>query len=142
MAKQIYIDENGNEQLVSGTINTADMLPIESGSATNTKDYIDSKVAIHSAISSAPIDVNDTYQIPTAVLNHSIIVITFRRYAYGATCIVLKEQILGGVYDTRGPIGMVTTSMNWSIAISNSGLITMKAKADSTVPYIEVFGYL
>lgn len=41
MAKQIYIDENGNENLVSGTINTADMLPIESGSATNTKDYID-----------------------------------------------------------------------------------------------------
>lgn len=41
MAKQIYIDENGNEQLVSGTINTADMLPIQSGSATNTKDYID-----------------------------------------------------------------------------------------------------
>lgn len=41
MAKQIYIDENGNEQLVSGTINTADMLPIESGSATNTKAYID-----------------------------------------------------------------------------------------------------
>lgn len=42
MAKQIYIDENGNEQMVSGTINTADMLPIESGSATNTKGYIDS----------------------------------------------------------------------------------------------------
>ena len=41
MAKQIYIDENGNEQLVSGTINTADMLPIASGSSTNTKDYID-----------------------------------------------------------------------------------------------------
>ena len=41
MAKQIYIDENGNENLVSGTINTADMLPIASGSATNTKDYID-----------------------------------------------------------------------------------------------------
>ena len=41
MAKEIYIDENGNENLVSGTINTAEMLPIESGSATNTKDYID-----------------------------------------------------------------------------------------------------
>ena len=41
MAKQIYIDENGNEQLVSGTINNAELLPIESGSATNTKDYID-----------------------------------------------------------------------------------------------------
>ena len=43
MAKQIYIDENGNEQLVSGTINNAELLPIQSGSATNTKDYIDSK---------------------------------------------------------------------------------------------------
>lgn len=42
MAKQIYIDENGNEQLVSGTINNAELLPIQSGSATNTKDYIDS----------------------------------------------------------------------------------------------------
>lgn len=43
MAKQIYIDENGNENLVSGTINNAEMLPIESGSSTNTKSYIDSK---------------------------------------------------------------------------------------------------
>lgn len=54
MAKQIYIDENGNEQLVSGTINTADMLPIESGSATNTKDYIDTGL-------SGKADTNDTY---------------------------------------------------------------------------------
>ena len=38
----IYIDGNGNEQLVSGTINNAELLPIESGSATNTKSYIDS----------------------------------------------------------------------------------------------------
>ena len=48
MAKQIYIDENGNENLVSGTINTADTLPIASGSSTNTKDYIDS-VACYNA---------------------------------------------------------------------------------------------
>ena len=41
MAKQIYIDGNGNEQLVSGTINNAELLPIESGSATDTKTYID-----------------------------------------------------------------------------------------------------
>ena len=44
MPKQIYIDENGNELLVSGTINSADMLPITSSSATNTKSYIDSKI--------------------------------------------------------------------------------------------------
>lgn len=53
MAKQIYIDENGNEQLVSGTINNAEMLPITSGSATNTKDYIDSKVATTSGTATA-----------------------------------------------------------------------------------------
>ena len=41
MAKQIYIDENGNEQLVSGTINNAKLLPISSINPTNTKDYID-----------------------------------------------------------------------------------------------------
>ena len=41
MAKQIYIDENGNEHLVSGTINTASMLPYDSN--TNTKAKIDEK---------------------------------------------------------------------------------------------------
>ena len=45
MAKEIYIDGNGNENLVSGTINNAEILPITSGSATNTKDYIDSKTS-------------------------------------------------------------------------------------------------
>ena len=42
MAQARYTDANGIEHLISGTINTAKMLPIESGSATNTKDYIDS----------------------------------------------------------------------------------------------------
>ena len=41
MAKQIYIDSNGNEILVSGTVNSADILPIETGSGTNTKAYVD-----------------------------------------------------------------------------------------------------
>ena len=41
MASEYYVDENGNIVKVSGTINNAKMLPIESGSATNTKDYID-----------------------------------------------------------------------------------------------------
>lgn len=44
MAKQIYIDENGNEILLSGTVNSADILPITTGSGTNTKAYVDSKL--------------------------------------------------------------------------------------------------
>lgn len=45
MAKQIYIDGNGNEQIVSGTINNASMLPISASDSTNTKDYIDGRTA-------------------------------------------------------------------------------------------------
>ena len=41
MAKQIYIDENGNEQLVSGTINNSSLLPISANDNTDTKTYID-----------------------------------------------------------------------------------------------------
>lgn len=42
MAKQIYIGENGNENVISGTINNASMLPISASDPTNTKDYVDS----------------------------------------------------------------------------------------------------
>ena len=41
MASEYFVDENGNIVKVSGTINNAEMLPIESGSATDTKSYID-----------------------------------------------------------------------------------------------------
>ena len=41
MSKQIYIDSNGNEVLISGTVNSADMLPVEAGSGTDTKAYVD-----------------------------------------------------------------------------------------------------
>ncbi|MBO7659879.1 MAG: hypothetical protein J6T65_11320 [Clostridia bacterium] len=41
MAKQIYIDENGNPIEVSGTINTAELLPISGNDPTDTKSYID-----------------------------------------------------------------------------------------------------
>ena len=41
MAKQIYIDENGNPIEVSGTVNTAELLPISGNDSTDTKTYID-----------------------------------------------------------------------------------------------------
>lgn len=40
MSKQIYIDSNGNEIQVSGTVNTADMLPLEAGSSKMTSEAI------------------------------------------------------------------------------------------------------
>lgn len=41
MAKQIYIDSQGNEHEISGTINTADMLPLSASDSQSTKDKLD-----------------------------------------------------------------------------------------------------
>lgn len=41
MAKQIYIDSNGNEVQVSGTVNSADLLPLAAGSDTSTAEAIE-----------------------------------------------------------------------------------------------------
>ena len=60
MAKQIYIDGNGNENLVSGTINNAEMLPITSGSATDTKSYIDGHIKGWTSLGNFTLDNNAT----------------------------------------------------------------------------------
>ena len=40
MSKQIYIDSDGNEVQVSGTVNTADMLPMSASDSTKVKNAI------------------------------------------------------------------------------------------------------
>lgn len=57
MAKQLYIDENGNPIEVSGTINTAELLPISANDPTNTKDYIDSFQTVQSGTFTAQANV-------------------------------------------------------------------------------------
>lgn len=56
MAKQIYIDENGNENLVSGTINNASLLPISESDTTDTKSYIDDGLSLKRLNFVVPID--------------------------------------------------------------------------------------
>lgn len=41
MAKEFYIDKDGNEVLVSGTVNTADMLPMSASDSTKVSEAID-----------------------------------------------------------------------------------------------------
>ena len=50
MAKQYYIDENGTPIQVSGTVNTAELLPISGNDTTDTKTYIDTKTALSNII--------------------------------------------------------------------------------------------
>ena len=40
MSKQIYIDSNGNEIQVSGTVNTADMMPMSGNDSTKVSEAI------------------------------------------------------------------------------------------------------
>lgn len=101
-----------------------------------------SQLTVDSDISASPVDVNGTYQIPTKVLNHNIIVITFRRYGYAATVVATRGGITGGNYGAQFTRASVSGNMYWDSAISSSGLITLTAKGDTTVPYIEVFGYM
>ena len=56
MSKQIYIDSEGNEIKVSGTVNTADMLPM---SASDSKKVSE---AIGAATSAERLYINTTYQ--------------------------------------------------------------------------------
>ena len=55
MAKQIYIDENGNPIEVSGTINTAELLPISGNDPTDTKSYIDTGLSGKASITTPTI---------------------------------------------------------------------------------------
>ena len=43
MSKQVYIDSNGNEVQVSGTVNTADMMPMSASDSTKVKTAIGTK---------------------------------------------------------------------------------------------------
>lgn len=72
MSKQIYIDENGNELLVSGTINTADMLPISANPTTNTKAYIDNVVISGSNTNGNYIKYSDGTMICTKIATATI----------------------------------------------------------------------
>lgn len=120
MAKQIYIDENGNEQLVSGTINTADMLPIESGSATNTKDYIDTGLSgiIKTATVSGTTTSSGALAIPNTIDPKKIL-----------------NCITDGTHDYAFPRG----DQYLQVFVNNAGVWGIKSSASVsfTVLYIE-----
>lgn len=53
MSKQIYIDSNGNEVQVSGTVNSADMLPLEAGSSKMTSEAIGDLSTLTTSVTSS-----------------------------------------------------------------------------------------
>ena len=53
MSKQVYIDSNGNEVQVSGTINSADMLPMSASDSTKVKTAIGSLSQLTTSVTSS-----------------------------------------------------------------------------------------
>ena len=53
MSKQIYIDSNGNEVQVSGTVNTADMMPMSGNDSTKVATAIGSLSALTTSVKSS-----------------------------------------------------------------------------------------
>ena len=95
MAKQIYIDENGNENLVSGTINTGKLLPM---STTEPNSMVADRIeACETAISGKQNKINGSY-ITTGIV--------------GVTGVSIDE---GGYYK----IGNLVI-MNMRISIANA----------------------
>ena len=58
MSKQVYIDSEGNEILLSGTVNSADMMPMSVGDATKVSE----------AIGNLYYDVDDSFSLNNAIL--------------------------------------------------------------------------
>ena len=72
MSKQVYIDSNGNEVQVSGTVNTADMMPMSGNDSTKVKEAIASKATTGNAISFTP-ETGITAAAPSAVINKTVL---------------------------------------------------------------------
>lgn len=53
MSKQIYIDSNGNEVQVSGTVNTADMMPMSGNDSTKVSEAIGDLSTLTTSVTSS-----------------------------------------------------------------------------------------
>lgn len=83
--------------------------------------------------------VNATYQIPAGVLNHSIITIALRRYAYAGEVTILSENITAGAY-TNGLTVFGAHDKYAEFSISATGLITITAISNWAEVYIDLIG--
>ena len=83
--------------------------------------------------------VGGTYQIPSSVLAHKIIVICFRRYGYFGQAIISKTQMLLSAYGAATRLWGDSQNY-WDIKISDSGVITLVAINGTAFPFVDCFG--
>ena len=106
-------------------------------------EAVESRLSVNYALSTSPLNPNETFQIPSTIMdNNSFVLVGFRRFESYATYTVSISAIKSDVLKTQAPIAQVDGSRYWRTKISNTGLITLLSSADSVAPYIEVYGFL
>ena len=152
MPKEIYIDENGNENILSsspsglsGLIDTdissatqGEVLAVDSnGKWANTAPK-----TFHSVVAGSAISTQDTYQIPNDYLTKSdVIIIEAHRYSEGGSMIVPVSFITSGYY-SAGFYIRASKNNGWTFTVSTSGEIALLFK-DGTAgdPVMSIGGW-
>lgn len=71
MSKQIYIDSEGNEIQVSGTVNTADMMPMSASDSRKVSEVVSNKATTGNSITFTP-ETGITAGATSAVINKTV----------------------------------------------------------------------
>lgn len=129
----------------SNTSSGLDATTVQGAIDENASEIADVKAGLtslaHDAITSAPLAVNGTYQIPTTILNHKIVILIFRRYGHIGSTVLLSENIRAGVA-TEGSTIYPFTGVNYTYIINGTGLLTLTAMTGNIEPYVQVVGIL
>lgn len=64
MSKQIYIDSNGNEVQISGTVNTADMMPMSGNDSTKVSEAIGDLSTLTTSVTSSLVGAVNEVNLP------------------------------------------------------------------------------
>lgn len=123
MAKQMYIDENGNPIQVSGTVNTAELLPISGNDTTDTKTYIDGFVnGVH--CKTFDIEVvfsNNYYSTGNNIENETGIplnkIVGVLAYSYNTIPLVCNVSNTGILYTQRFDKSVVTETKTFTFIV-------------------------
>lgn len=120
MSKQIYIDSNGNEIQVSGTVNSADMLPIEAGSSKMTSEAVnevDEKIDNATTKTSGTITATSGYTVRSQNLV-KVNGVVFGSFAINATGTITSRTTIGTIPTGFRPNATVSFFATASSAIN------------------------
>ena len=140
MAKQIYIDENGNPIEVSGTINNASMLPISANDSTDTKTYIDTGLSGKQDKSTLLADIFKKYSLTGTTNSNGDI--TFDYKALGTCIIVSATKVRNSANSNIGfsSIGRNATNDRYIIHLQDaSGVPLANQNVEVIVHYVETY---